>query len=1588
MRRFANRLLARLHRSLTTRRRLSRLAASRPPAKRDWRPLGCEPLEARRQLASITLTLTAGGLLQLTDSGVVGTVANDSVLVTEDGLNVEINLGAGNSFASDSTGFGVSGTPVAYSPDNSIATIAKTAIASVDVVLDNIPAGGGQDTITWSLADSSAPLFLTVPPTMVTANVLSFTDNVVLAGDLTIVADSLTVDGTMEGPHNISVTGAAATFRGQLGTASNGLGDGVGVSVALFGPAGAFSFEDDVYLANGATAAESTDVVFVGNYDSEAGDTTLSGNVTIAGDRLESAGAVTLGTAGATPSKELRIASPAATQILSESDSVTIQAATVLESDLQVRASAGDIQVAGPIDGLSTGAQSIHFSAAGTTTLNGAIGGTVPLRAVFADLPGTTVLGANIAVSGGAATFNNPVVVAAHVTLVGRSGSRIEFYDTVNGDVGGGGDSLTLDCPSGSYFQAAVGGTEPIGDDTGAAITVVAGSAEFDSSVATDSGIIQKNAAGLVIFRGAVNLGAGDTASIFNANVLLAGITFSSAGNVTFGNSTSDTLLVQGSLTTLTRTDPATGVDFTLNSTTTLAADLLIQSGDGNITVNGRIDDELAGTHDLTLESDGLTTINALIGDTAAPNSLTASGSGASEIAATLSVGPGGLLYNVPVMLVGDISLIVHSGNAMFKQTVTGGASLTLDVDGLTSFDGAVGGTGGLEAIGDGSGEALVILSTGATHFFGNVTTNSGIRQSEVAGTAEFHQDVTIGAGDPSNGTASMFDADVLLEGSNFSAERGVRFGRLSGGATLAIVGDGVAIRTVDNDGDLVFAAQVDGPVPLTLAAAGSGSITFFAPVGSLATPTSLTVESANTVTFHADATVEGDIDVTASDNITVLRLLSSISGSLQLETTSGGNIVVESLAAATAVDLRADGAVQLSLPDRLPVDITAPLLRITAQSGIGSAFPLKTDVGGFAAANASSGDVRIFNKSVVTLDIDLVLGLSGISNTATGGAVAIRNETLVAVRRPIVADGAISLTSIDTAANNLIAFLDSVQSTSSTVSVSSGDDILLLAGPTITAAGKITLAGDTSGTEGSMIMIQGNVVSAAASAESIAIITGGGPDSIVIRGQLQTNASGADAIVVSTGAGNDSLTIDSNFGTAVDGGTVDGLLSRLTYRAGTGNDSLSLDNSGKTGSQNVTITPLAGVSGLFAGAIASSIPNGYFAAGSNLSYDNLENVALSTGAGNDVIDAAAFFNSGTARRTNFIFRENANTDSDTLSLNYTLFPESSSPYVLATTSNGRALAGNDSAGRTFGSLRWDDIESVQAVVPRIVGTVPANALFLAGRTLFNDIAQYTGTTASVALNVNGINFESHAGIQALIAYGRSGNDRITVDNPAISIPAEFRGEQGADFLSGGAAADRIFGDLETDTAGGRDTIFGQGGNDTLFGFAADDLIHGNQGDDRIEGGNGNDVLYGNEGQDIVRGGAGNDVLYGVSGNDVLLGDAGNDKLYAGTQRSLLIGGGGSDYLYGQNGDILVGGQVANAANDADLLHAINVWAPIPPAGPLPAASATIIRSKLGTVTDTERDFLTGSATTSVLDWFFASATDVFTRRAVGDLFN
>ncbi len=146
------------------------------------------------------------------------------------------------------------------------------------------------------------------------------------------------------------------------------------------------------------------------------------------------------------------------------------------------------------------------------------------------------------------------------------------------------------------------------------------------------------------------------------------------------------------------------------------------------------------------------------------------------------------------------------------------------------------------------------------------------------------------------------------------------------------------------------------------------------------------------------------------------------------------------------------------------------------------------------------------------------------------------------------------------------------------------------------------------------------------------------------------------------------------------------------------------------------------------------------------------------------------------------------------------------------------------------------------------------------------------------------------------------------------SIEVGGTGNEGNDFISGGAGDDLAIGDR------GDDTINGDEGNDSLIGSADDDIINGGDGDDLIIG----DYLVPEgfsiplpEGGSIVLdlGPTGNDTLSGGAGNDVISGDDGIDTVtYAQDPGGVTVtlgllfvpgvgtaqdGFGGSDLLFG-----------------------------------------------------------------------------------------
>ena len=182
--------------------------------------------------------------------------------------------------------------------------------------------------------------------------------------------------------------------------------------------------------------------------------------------------------------------------------------------------------------------------------------------------------------------------------------------------------------------------------------------------------------------------------------------------------------------------------------------------------------------------------------------------------------------------------------------------------------------------------------------------------------------------------------------------------------------------------------------------------------------------------------------------------------------------------------------------------------------------------------------------------------------------------------------------------------------------------------------------------------------------------------------------------------------------------------------------------------------------------------------------------------------------------------------------------------------------------------------------------------------------------------------------------------------------------------LTGNEGADNIWAN------DGDNTLAGLGGNDSLFGYGGNDYLDGGTGADFMIGGAGDDIFvvddaldyaleYGSEGEDrvyalsgftlnggssieiliaggpVIAGGrnltgnelannvwddAGDNDMFGAGGNDALFGFAGHDYLDGGTGADFLVGGTGDDtYVVDDGGDIVIEG----AGEGSDAVYAM-----------------------------------------------------------------
>jgi len=275
-------------------------------------------------------------------------------------------------------------------------------------------------------------------------------------------------------------------------------------------------------------------------------------------------------------------------------------------------------------------------------------------------------------------------------------GGNITFNGTVDG-----ANNLAINAGNGTTaFNFPVGNSTPIGNGTGAALTLTSnGNTTFQGILKANSGI---TATGPVIFTNDVTLGLGDTATNLQSNLQLPGISFSAANGATFGNIT-----LTGAAAIASASNPL-NFNVTINGNQPLtvnaaAGDISFNSAIGNsnplsrlqvtgqnITANSTVN----ATGNINLVGTGNVTLNSAVGNSQPSSSLQVNGQNITANSTINTAGNINLSATEKINLAGNVTTtnsgnltIANSGNltiaknvnldGAFQQTGIGGVALS-----------------------------------------------------------------------------------------------------------------------------------------------------------------------------------------------------------------------------------------------------------------------------------------------------------------------------------------------------------------------------------------------------------------------------------------------------------------------------------------------------------------------------------------------------------------------------------------------------------------------------------------------------------------------------------------------------------------------------------------------------------------------------------------------------------------------------------------------------------------------------------------------------------------------------------------------
>ena len=483
-----------------------------------------------------------------------------------------------------------------------------------------------------------------------------YSDAVTLGANTTLDASagSITFASALDGAFALTAnTTGTTTFGGAVGgtTALASLTTSTGGATAINGGSVKTSGADGQVYADAVTLGANTTL------DAAAGAITFAS--TLDGVyRLDAntTGTTTFGGAvgGTTPLAHLETNAGGTTAInggaitTGSPTSQVYNDAVVLGANTVLDASSGGITFASTLDGAFT----LSVNTAGTTTFNGAVGGTTPLTSLTTNKGGATSINGGSVKTSGVQQYNDAVALGANTSF---GGSGVAFGSTLQGSA----ETLSIVAgATGVSFGGNVGtAPEPLGAIDVSSVGGVLISGDIYS---TGPVIIRSSANGITMADGAV-VGAGSGTILLAAagDIALGGLTTTNAtadavkvtstgGAITDGGDT-DTDIVAASAGAVVILKAATGIG-TGNSLEINASTVEATTTAGGI--------GLSGIGDLSIGAGGLT----------APGVVSLSATGSIRVPTGGRIAGGSVTANKPILW--SVLSTADSGAGSLRQVI------------------------------------------------------------------------------------------------------------------------------------------------------------------------------------------------------------------------------------------------------------------------------------------------------------------------------------------------------------------------------------------------------------------------------------------------------------------------------------------------------------------------------------------------------------------------------------------------------------------------------------------------------------------------------------------------------------------------------------------------------------------------------------------------------------------------------------------------------------------------------------------------------------------------------------------------------